>query len=444
MPWLMNKMIDGEPAEPIRQAVKFAETERLERVCLRWAKVVANEDIAVTAELEFADGLALGRSELRYPRVTLGRIAVEFGEAKAALDIWLATGYLFDLELPVPQTTVTRSRDRGSRSGRSWPIWSTFAPIGGSASMGVTSEPLVARGLPAWRTINEALDWWFVAPGELTRQHGYPGQLRVIVQDPRARIAQVDWDPPWQPERMCVTCEGRPGLEAAELQVRFVDHIGYGTTEHLPAYPPQAIALPPGTESVAIYLLLADGTLADTLVPQRIGSDLADGPPPSLEHQIAEDLRLGEGDRVEFKTFITPKDPKEAELVDTVVAFSNSGGGRLYLGVEDNGTLSGHGGFRRFSADDRDRTLERLEAWFKKLVAENVKPTPVLEVHSLEYQGNPLLVAVVGAGDSTPYSSRNNDIRIRSGATNRRPDPQTELPALMPKPVVNSKLTGFY
>ena len=54
-------------------------------------------------------------------------------------------------------------------------------------------------------------------------------------------------------------------------------------------------------------------------------------------------LSKGENLTVEFKTWIHAKDMREriSLAVDELVAFANAKGGTVYLGVEDDGTVTG-------------------------------------------------------------------------------------------------------
>jgi hypothetical protein len=69
----------------------------------------------------------------------------------------------------------------------------------------------------------------------------------------------------------------------------------------------------------------------------------------SLADQVREACFTDEGLHVEFKPFIAPEQKlgtpdqktKLREIVKTVVAFANTEGGRLYLGIEDDCTISG-------------------------------------------------------------------------------------------------------
>ena len=55
------------------------------------------------------------------------------------------------------------------------------------------------------------------------------------------------------------------------------------------------------------------------------------------EAELLQQIALGEDSRHQFKRTITHPDALAAELV----AFSNSGGGTLFIGVDDDGSIAG-------------------------------------------------------------------------------------------------------
>lgn len=62
------------------------------------------------------------------------------------------------------------------------------------------------------------------------------------------------------------------------------------------------------------------------------------------EARIRERLRLGEDSRTEFKGVATAGfDADVGDLARAIAAFANTGGGQIFLGVEDDGTPTGAG-----------------------------------------------------------------------------------------------------
>ncbi|MBF5041883.1 ATP-binding protein [Simulacricoccus sp. 17bor-14] len=87
----------------------------------------------------------------------------------------------------------------------------------------------------------------------------------------------------------------------------------------------------------------------------------------------------GENDRVEYKPFVNPKSDKESELIATVIAFANTVGGRLYIGVRNDGEPEGEQTFRRVIQGDKPEDEDRYLAYLDSLFRERVKPVPPLQ-----------------------------------------------------------------
>lgn len=94
---------------------------------------------------------------------------------------------------------------------------------------------------------------------------------------------------------------------------------------------------------------------------------------------IKERLRLGEDSRTEFKGVVTSNyDVDVGDIARTVAAFANSGGGQLFLGVEDDGTPSGVGSvaeadaiMRRVSQACRDRLRPAIACEMTKALVDD-------------------------------------------------------------------------
>ncbi len=126
-----------------------------------------------------------------------------------------------------------------------------------------------------------------------------------------------------------------------------------------------------------------------------------------LKAELLELIANGENSLVEFKR----DDVRPEQLAKEIVAFANSYGGRLLLGVEDDGTPSG---------------IQRadLERWIMDTVcARYVHPAVIPLYEEVQLESN-LRVAVITLpmGVSKPYVMRNNDreeFYIRAGSTSR-------------------------
>lgn len=126
-----------------------------------------------------------------------------------------------------------------------------------------------------------------------------------------------------------------------------------------------------------------------------------------LKHELIEIIANGENSEVEFKR----DDIRPEQLAKEIVAFANSYGGKLIVGVEDNGTISG---IKR--AD--------LEPWVMDTVCGRyIHPALVPKYEEIQVDEK-LRVAVITVpmGISKPYVVRNKDredFYIRVGSISR-------------------------
>lgn len=433
---VMKDTVAGTPEAVLQDIFDFAEGIGLEGARFRWATFGEGPAVFRAAEVYISSGLEQLSAVHPYPSGALGERTVGLVVMRQELLWWLESGELLGVTLPRSDGGLPWAgyRSRREYSSSRWPSWRFHVGLESFGAAERRDEPLLGRGVPAWPSRAAALHAWFHGP-----ENSAPnGQLRIIVDDRRYRIARLEWHPSWQPTRVDVHVEGSRVEESHLVVWQGPDPRQYGgdplsgQSVDLPSQPVNSIPVAPESRAMVVYLLDPNGGIAHEVQPARIGAEPPEGVEPTLLEQIEEDLRLGEGDRVEFKPYVMEGHEKEQELVRTVVAFSNSQGGRLYVGVNDDGSLSGAAKYRDSCKNDLQRTPERLEKWFRKLVAEKIKPTPLCDVCVIEYQGQTILVAVIRRGPERPYSTTDNDIRIRSGATNRRPDPRTELRDLFP------------
>lgn len=309
-----------------------------------------------------------------------------------------------------------------------WPEWVfSFSPERKNGGQVIPpSEPVVGRGLrPYGSGVQAVLDWvWGRREPETHVPHS--DSLIVVIPDYRCRIRSAEW------RRGKVTALVEGPEEHLELQMLVHangSHTAGPPVTGVPRGEALDVPVPAETERVELFLVRATGELASHVVLHSAGEEFEAKPGrPTAEEQAIDDLRNGEGQQVEFKPFIEPKNPKESEVVESLVAFSNTEGGRLYIGVTKHGIPEGEVAMRRAAKADGETAARKLVDWVKQLGTEKVKPDPELQVQVVRVAGEVVLVATVAPGNGCPYSTHANDVFIRSGATNRKPDPRTELP----------------
>jgi ATP-dependent DNA helicase RecG len=118
-------------------------------------------------------------------------------------------------------------------------------------------------------------------------------------------------------------------------------------------------------------------------------------------------LRLGEDSRTEFKR---ADDSALKSIEKALVAFANSGGGEVFVGVEDDGTPTGVG-----STTDADRWMRQIT----QLCQTRIEPALSCRIDKAETDGHLLLIVEIPAWTpNRPYRS-GHIYYVRSGAESR-------------------------
>ena len=312
-----------------------------------------------------------------------------------------------------------------------WPEWvftATWRHDGSRPS--VPGGPVVAFGLPPHMGGERAVaEWVFGLPsGTSSPGARHQNELIIVIPDTRGRIVTAEWK-----VGVTFTLDINCPPEEVELQILF--HESRQRRDVSVRAPNGTVELDVPKDTLAVWAALvhqSNSLLGEVSLSQvhRVFDEEPEVLP--VEQQARRDIATGETDEVEFKPFIVPRDKKESELIETVVAFANTRGGRIYLGIDDNRRYEGRAGFVGAfpPRKDTDPNLE-LVNWAKKLIGDKVKPVPRFAVDLLELDGEPVGCIAVEVGNRRPYATNNNLIFIRKGSSNVQPDPLTELRALL-------------
>jgi ATP-dependent DNA helicase RecG len=103
--------------------------------------------------------------------------------------------------------------------------------------------------------------------------------------------------------------------------------------------------------------------------------------------KVSDTMKLLESTTIEFKREYTP------EINKTVVAFANTNGGRIYIGIDDDGTPKG--------VDNVDETLLKTT----NNIRDSIKPDVTLFInHEMEIMsGKHIIILIVQKGTDCPY-----------------------------------------
>jgi ATP-dependent DNA helicase RecG len=137
---------------------------------------------------------------------------------------------------------------------------------------------------------------------------------------------------------------------------------------------------------------------------------------PFIE-RIKNSILFGENDFCEFKSALEGKTDQKiprlakkicADIAEALVAFSNSDGGELYIGVEDNGQILG------VPHDDLDIEM-MLNAPKSHIFKEQT--LPIVHAKMLELEGKKILFFQVAKGTTEIFQMRDGRVMIRKNAT---------------------------
>jgi Putative DNA-binding domain len=286
----------------------------------------------------------------------------------------------------------------------------------------ISQEPLTRLGLRPYLRQGHAVAHWMVGKTDWQSNSGpNDGQFVTVLPSTEGRIVKAKWTPGK------LTTELEIYSSNSELQILFDRSAALASL--IPAKT-GVIEVEVPDDAQGIFLNL-QGSQNDSLGRIHLSS-VYDNYGPQLTQQTGErlaieELKSGENESVEFKPFIAPNNEKENDLLETVIAFANTNGGRIYIGATDNAELEGYRGLHRAFSGMSD-PCNALTARLRRLLIEKTKPVPKYKIEVLDIGGDPLVVLTVEKGSDPPYATHDNKVWVRKGATDRTPDPKTEFP----------------
>ena len=106
-----------------------------------------------------------------------------------------------------------------------------------------------------------------------------------------------------------------------------------------------------------------------------------------------EGTAMEESTNVEFKELDRAKGTLPASVPKEIVAFANTGGGVLYIGISDDGSIVG--------VENPDNVMTRLSNTAKNLILPDIMP--FLQIETVEMEDRKVVKATVSVGTERPY-----------------------------------------
>jgi len=129
--------------------------------------------------------------------------------------------------------------------------------------------------------------------------------------------------------------------------------------------------------------------------------------------ELLEIIARGEDGKHQFKANVT----NQNSLASEMVAFSNSGGGRLIIGVNDDGSVSG------LTRDD----MAQLNQLVSNAASQTVRPAINPSTDNFLLADGLVMVVSIANGMSKPYMDKDGVIWVKSGADKRRATSREEI-----------------
>jgi hypothetical protein len=282
-----------------------------------------------------------------------------------------------------------------------------------------SSKPLVAVGLPPFANLADASARYVHEIPVAHNQTLYERTLVIALPQP-SKIRLVEWLPGELRVRLIDNA-----LKGHQLDIFYWQPTRVAEAQSIPKLSSEHnLAVPSGTTTIAGHLLAPDGVVVQSFVLHSPYSFIGEAKSAlSIEQQVRADISAGESDIREMKTFFNPEENTvmRNRVLHSCIAFANTAGGHVYVGVEDNGELSGNGKLsktmKKAKPPDSARTLS---AALRKYVVENTRP--VIEVAAAEVKiGSEWIVRLKVEPSLQMVTTHTNDVFIRAGASNRKP-----------------------
>jgi ATP-dependent DNA helicase RecG len=124
-------------------------------------------------------------------------------------------------------------------------------------------------------------------------------------------------------------------------------------------------------------------------------------------------IALGEDSQHQFKSDVTRSD----SLAQEMVAFSNSAGGYLLIGVNDNGTLAG------LTIED----IGRINQLVSNASTDHMRPPITPTTQNFNLPNGMVMLVHIPEGVSKPYMDKNLHVYVKSGSDKRKVTARVEL-----------------
>lgn len=301
-------------------------------------------------------------------------------------------------------------------------------------------EPIVEFNSPVYLDFNQAIQEWIPIRDFNNGNDSRLGSILLFMPEQRAYFEDFSL----KGEKLRIIVRPDTGLPR-ELQIKGVwQNAGKNSAFNQDVSSNEVlIDINPYADSIDIFLVGPNNTLYDyrrenrfqhTAHP-RILNPLRDD--TTISEVVQKSISCGEGQSIEFKPYINVSNEKAQELIKTVIAFANTSGGRILIGISDYCTILGIEKeialTAHKSSSATDQVLQDYIGGLRQKIAGALNRNIDIKIDLAIVEDHKVLVITIPEGTQKPYAHfQTNDIYVRRGANNVRPNPDTELPQILP------------
>lgn len=287
-----------------------------------------------------------------------------------------------------------------------WPFIFISSSIDSSTTQHISYDSLSKLGLPLFPNGNEAIVKLLGIDPPYSNSREFNTQFEIRIPDFRGRIKSLRLTG----NKITVEAQTKV-ISVSDLRVKL-----YCRTEDDSVFTSEDISLQDNQASfvtgkepsiIEAHILSAvDGESLDWIsIDYRYPSRQEGVVIENNEAQLLDIIRKGENETVEFKQELDDKIHSK-EFLETVVAFANSKGGRIFMGVSDNCNIVG---FR-----------EDSKAKISDLIDGNCEPSIKAQVQEVKLGNLPITIVEVPEGENKPYLLNNKGVFVRRGSSDRQ------------------------
>lgn len=147
----------------------------------------------------------------------------------------------------------------------------------------------------------------------------------------------------------------------------------------------------------------------------------------AIANVVREACQGGEGPRVEFKPFIDPENDKLKEVVRTVVAFANTQGGEIFLGINDGCELIGiDEQLKKWAKAEADEAVcSRYLGVIRGKIRDELRGEVQMDFNQTVVDGCRVVVIGISEAKKKPVTiSQDKGLYVRRGSSNSKASPE--------------------